>query len=133
MNRILAAATCLVTLPVLAMAAGDITVDAAAGEKVFRTGKAYHQVSVDAESRASPRLNGAVDRAVGSIEGFSYSDAFVVLNAEGTIRSTEKFAAFLAKPKNFEKGTMIAFAGLRKKEDRKNMIAYLATCWVEGM
>ncbi len=133
MIRTLFAATCLLTLPMTALAGGHITGDAAAGEKVFRKCKACHQVGADAKNRAGPVLNGVVDRAVGSIEDFKYSDALAGLNADGTVWSVENLEAFLTKPKDYAKGTKMAFAGLRKEEDRQNVIAYLASFGADGM
>ena len=37
----------------------------------------------------------------------------------------EALAAFLAKPKDYVKGTKMAFAGLRKDEEIAAIIAYL--------
>ena len=39
----------------------------------------------------------------------------------------EELAAFLEKPRDYAKGTKMSFAGLRKEEDRANVIAYLAS------
>ncbi|SMX32387.1 Cytochrome c-552 [Actibacterium lipolyticum] len=106
----------------------EITGDAAAGEKVFRKCKACHAVGPDAKPKAGPVLNGIVGRVAGSIEGFGYSDAMVAAGAdEGVIWSPESLDAFLLKPKEFVEGTKMSFAGLRKEDDRVNLIAYLAS------
>ena len=39
----------------------------------------------------------------------------------------EKLAAFLEKPRDYAKGTKMSFAGLRKEDERADVIAYLAT------
>lgn len=122
-------ATAIVALlPVMAAAEShEMAGDAAAGEKVFRKCKACHQVGEGAENKVGPILNDIVGRTVGSVEGFKYSSTFTDMNAEGKVWTAEELAAFLEKPKSYAKGTKMAFAGLRKEDDRANVIAYLAT------
>jgi cytochrome c len=43
----------------------------------------------------------------------------------GLVWDAESLSAFLTKPKDFIKGTKMAFAGLRKESDVENIIAYL--------
>ncbi len=121
--RTLMSATCLMLLPVMAGAEGD----AAAGEKVFRKCKACHAVGEGAENKVGPVLNGVVGRQVATVDGFGYSDTLVALSEQSTIWTPEELAAFLTKPRDYAKGTKMTFAGLRKEEDRENVIAYLAT------
>jgi cytochrome c len=114
---------CLVALPMAASAEGD----AAAGEKVFKKCQACHQVGPEAENKVGPVLNGIVGRAVAANADFKYSDALMALGAEGKVWTPDELAVFLEKPKEYAKGTKMAFAGLRKEEERQNVIAYLAT------
>lgn len=126
------AALSLAMLPAAAFADGHVTGDAAAGEKVFRKCKACHAVGEGAENKVGPVLNGVVDRAFGAVEGFSYSDALMEAAAEGKAWTPEELDAFLQKPRSYLKGTKMSFAGLRKDEDRANVIAYLASFPAEG-
>ena len=126
LKRVLAV-SCLLLLPTAAFADGHITGDAAAGEKVFRKCKACHAVGEGAENKIGPVLNGIIDRPVASVEGFGYSDVLTGLAAEGKTWTPEELAAFLEKPRKYAKGTKMSFAGLRKEDDRMNVIAYLAT------
>ncbi|GAA4219751.1 cytochrome c family protein [Sagittula sp. NFXS13] len=105
----------------------EVAGDAEAGEKVFRKCKACHQVGEDAKNRVGPVLNGVVGSVVGSKEDFDYSDTLAGMHDEGKEWTPENLAAFLEKPRDYAKGTKMAFAGLRKEEDRTNVIAYLAT------
>ena len=45
---------------------------------------------------------------------------------DGLVWDEESLTAFLAKPKDFMKGTKMSFAGLRKEDDIANVIAYLS-------
>ena len=74
-------------------------------------------------TRVGPHLDGVVGRAIGSVEGFSYSDALA--GHDGTWDARQIFD-FLEDPKKFAPGTTMSFAGLPKPEDRANVIAYLA-------
>ena len=127
LKTILATAS-LMIVPAFAIAAGD----AAKGEKVFRKCKSCHTVGAGAENRVGPMLNGIVGRAVASVDGFKYSAALEGLKADGATWTPEDLSAFLTKPRDFAKGTKMTFAGLRKEEDRTNIIAYLATFADEG-
>lgn len=118
----------MLTIPAFANAAGD----AAKGEKVFRKCKACHVVGEGAENRVGPMLNGIVGRTVASVDGFKYSAALEALNADGATWTPEELDAFLTKPRDYAKGTKMTFAGLRKEEDRTDIIAYLATFADEG-
>jgi cytochrome c len=97
--------------------------DATAGEKVFGKCKTCHKI--DGVNGTGPHLNGVVDRAKASVEGFGYSEALLAM--AGDAWSPENMNAFLTNPKGYMPGTKMNFAGLAKVEDRANLIAYLAT------
>lgn len=96
--------------------------DAGAGEKVFGKCKACHKI--DGTNGTGPHLDGVVGRAVASIAGFGYSDGMA---AHGGDWTPEALDAFLENPKGAVAGTKMSFAGLKKPEDRANIIAYLQT------
>jgi len=127
MYRILTAALLLATAPLSVAADGHVSGDAEAGAKVFRKCQACHAVGEGAENKVGPVLNGVVDRPVASAEGFSYSGALSDMGAEGKTWTPEELAAFLEKPRDYAPGTKMSFAGLRKEDERANVIAYLAT------
>lgn len=103
--------------------------DAAAGEKVFNRCKACHQVGEKAKNRVGPVLNGIVERAAGSAEGFRYSDA---MSDSGLTWDEATLSAFLADPKATVPGNKMAFPGLRKDEDIADVIAFLASYNADG-
>lgn len=94
--------------------------DPAAGETVFKKCAACHKL--DGSDGVGPHLNGVVGRPVGSVAGFSYSDAMA---AHGGDWTPEALFAFLDDPKGAVPGTKMNFAGLPKEEDKANVIAYL--------
>ncbi len=101
--------------------------DAAAGEKVFRKCKSCHQVGDGAKNRIGPVLTGIVDNEIASVEDFKYSKAFLAKKEEGLVWTEEVLDTYLTKPKKFIKGTKMSFSGLKKEQQRADIIAYLST------
>ena len=115
-------------LPLIALGFGLSTIpasasgDAAAGEKVFKKCKACHVVDAE-KHKTGPHLVNLMGRAAGSADGYKkYSNA---MKSSGIVWNEETLDGYLEKPKAYVKGTRMLFAGLRKKEDRANVIAYL--------
>jgi cytochrome c len=97
--------------------------DAAKGEKVFKKCKACHAIE-EGKNKTGPSLYGVVGREAGLVEGYKYSKAMA---GSGLVWDAETLDGFLTKPKSYLKGTKMSFAGLKKEDDRANVIAYLAT------
>ena len=95
--------------------------DPAAGAKVFNKCRACHVVDSD-KNRVGPYLHGVIGRPAGTAEGFKYSDA---MKDSGIVWSEETIAEYIADPKSYVPGNRMAFPGLKKEEDIKNLIAYL--------
>ena len=117
----------LTAAALIALAAPAFAGDAGKGESEFKKCKACHMVGEGAKNRVGPELNGIVGRVMGSVEGFKYSDPMMAKNAEGATWSEDDLDAFLAKPKDYLPGTKMSFPGLKKEDDRENVIAYLET------
>ena len=115
------AATALLALSGAALADGD----PAAGEKVFKKCTACHAVGPDAKNKVGPELNGIVGRKVASVEGFKYSPAMTEFGAGDKVWDAATVDAYLADPKGFVPKNKMAFAGLKKDDERANVIAYL--------
>jgi cytochrome c len=116
------AAAVVAVLAAPAFAQDDLVED---GEKVFRRCAACHQVGEGAESKVGPPLEGVIGRTAGTFEGFKYSDAMVEAGAGGLVWNDETLHEYLENPKVMVKGTKMAFAGLKKPEDRDAVIAYI--------
>ncbi|ASY72259.1 cytochrome C [Sinorhizobium fredii USDA 205] len=109
-----------------AVALDPATGDPAAGEKVFRKCQACHAIGPDAKSKTGPALTGIIGRPAGKTEGFSYSTAMSKVAETGLVWTPDKIGEFLTNPKGFLPGTKMTFAGLRKDQERADLIAYLA-------
>jgi cytochrome c len=91
------------------------------GAKVFKKCSACHKVEAGANA-VGPYLYGVVGRPVDAADDFGYSGALEAVAEEWT---PENLNAFLTSPKKFAPGTTMGFAGLKKIDDRVNVIAYL--------
>jgi cytochrome c len=102
-----------------------LAADPAEGEKVFRRFcTACHITTAEGPKRLGPPLAGIVGRKSGSIEGFRYSEA----NKNANIAwSPQTLDPYLKDPKAVIPGTIMAFAGVKKDDERENLIAYLQT------
>ncbi|MEQ8357727.1 MAG: cytochrome c family protein [Kiloniellaceae bacterium] len=96
---------------------------AAEGEKVFRKCKACHAVE-EGKNKVGPSLYNIVGRTPGTVEGFKYSKAMEAFGADN-VWDEDTLDTYLEKPKDLVKGTKMAFVGLKKEDDRENVIAYL--------
>ena len=120
MKRTLAKAVVLGTLA-LAIAGPAQAGDAAKGEKVYKKCKACHSLEAG-KNKVGPSLAGIVGRDAGTVEGYKYSKAML---ESGVVWDEASLDAYLKKPKDFIKGTKMAFPGLKKDEQRADVIAYL--------
>ncbi|WP_298920318.1 cytochrome c family protein [uncultured Roseobacter sp.] len=91
------------------------------GAKVFKKCSACHKI-VEGENGTGPYLYGVVGRDKGAVSGFNYSDALASMEGDWT---PENLSGFLEKPSSYAAGTSMSFAGLKKVQDRADVIAYL--------
>lgn len=115
----------ILTFVAATAAAGPVLAegDAAAGEKVFNKCKACHTVEAG-KNKVGPSLHNVVGSTPAAVEGFKYSPAMQEFGSSHTW-DEETLSAYLESPKDVVKGTKMAFVGLKKPEERENVIAYL--------
>ncbi|WP_370675732.1 cytochrome c family protein [Pleomorphomonas sp. PLEO] len=100
------------------------TADAAAGEKTAKVCTACHSFANTGDNKVGPGLWEVVNRKPGSHEGFKYSQGMTTFG-EGHTWDFATLDVYLTNPKAEVPGNKMAFAGLKKPEDRANVIAYL--------
>ena len=102
--------------------------DAAAGETVFKKCASCHTSEKGGPNKVGPNLWDVVNRPIASHEGFSYSAGMTTFS-EGhkVVWDFDHLNFFLEAPKKHVPGTAMGFAGLKKEDERANLIAYLRT------
>ncbi len=106
-----------------AYAAGD----AAHGEAVFKQCKICHAVGTTAKPGVGPVQNNLIGATAGARPGFKYSTAMTEAGAKGLVWTEENLDKYLTDPKAMVPGNKMMFPGLKKAEDRADVIAYLKT------
>ena len=99
----------------------SFTGDATAGEKTFRQCAAWHKLEAG-KNGIGPSLNGVAGKKSASVAGYSYSGP---MKKSGITWNDQALADYLENPRKAVPGTKMTFAGLRKPQDRANVIAYM--------
>jgi cytochrome c len=102
--------------------------DADAGKAVFRQCSTCHNADKGGRASIGPNLWDIVGARKGHSAGFAYSPAILAeaqKPGDDSAWTYEQLNHFLANPRGFIPGTKMTFSGLRKAEDRANLIAFL--------
>jgi len=95
---------------------------AAEGAKVFKKCAACHSIAEGGKNKIGPALWGVLGRQAGSLPDYKYSKAMAT---HGKKWSFEEMNGFLIKPKDWIKGTKMAYAGLKSEKERAAIILYM--------
>lgn len=101
-----------------AQAAGD----PAKGKMIFNRCKACHTLTAAERLKMGPSLAGVFGRKAGTSEGYKYSPAMAEADV---VWGADTLDQYLADPKGFIPQNKMIFPGLKKEQDRADVIAYL--------
>ena len=96
-----------------------------AGKKVFAKCASCHNADKGGKNATGPNLWGVVERPVAGHEGFNYSPAMVEHAKTNPKWTLDDLEHYLANPAGFVPKNKMGFAGLKKPEERANVIEYL--------
>ena len=92
------------------------------GQKIFKKCSACHTYKKEGANKVGPNLWNIINSPKAKVEGFAYSKALAEFGGQW---GYEEIAQFLYKPKEYIKGTKMNFAGLKKVQDRANLVLFL--------
>ena len=102
--------------------------DVGAGETAFKKCASCHTTENGGANKVGPNLWNIVNRPIASHEGFSYSAGMTTFSENHTVNwDYDHLNYFLEAPKKHVPGTAMGFVGLKKNDERANLIAYLRT------
>lgn len=110
-----------------AVAKGEPIGDPKAGEAVYARCLACHALTYN---RTGPKHCGLLGRRAGSVAGFEYSAAMKRAN---WIWDRKTLDRFLANPMKVVPGTTMGYAGVKDRQERADLIAYLELAGKSGV
>lgn len=95
-----------------------------AGQKAFKQQCGICHDVAAGKNRVGPSLFAVVGRKAGTESGFNYSDA---TKNSGLTWDQAELNKYLADPRGTVPGTKMTYAGVKNDDQRRDLIAYLAT------
>lgn len=99
----------------------------ASGEAAFAKCKSCHTIDSGAANGTGPNLFGVVGQKPAAHAGFAYSSAMAAFAGEHPQWTYDQLNEFIKAPQKHIAGTKMTFVGIKKTDERVNLIAYLAS------
>ena len=101
--------------------------DVAAGKAVAAKCQSCHNLDQGGPNMTGPNLYGVLGRPPGSHPGFAYSDGMKAFAGKTPAWDYVHINDFITAPGKYIDGTKMTFVGLKQRQDRINVVAYLHT------
>ena len=92
------------------------------GRKLYLQCRACHSLKENEPQKIGPNLFKIIGSKAGRMKGYNYSDA---LSKSEIVWTIENLDLWLEKPYEIIPGNKMVFSGMRKQEDRNDLIAYV--------
>ena len=92
------------------------------GEKLFKKCSSCHSYEKGGVNKVGPNLWNIINRPMANVQGFTYSKALA--ESRGSW-GYDELSQFLYKPKEYIQGTKMNFSGLKKVQDRADLLLFL--------
>ena len=99
--------------------------DVKSGEASAKACLGCHTLAKGQPAKQGPNLYGVVGGPAAHMAGFKYSEAMQERHKKGLDWTFEELDKFLEGPRGYVPGTLMTFAGLKRPDQRANVIAYL--------
>lgn len=103
------------------------TADVSAGQAKTAVCQSCHIFAPSGANNIGPGLYGVLGRKPGTHPGFAYSPAMTAFGAKVGVWDYQHIFDFIAGPQKYIDGTKMTFIGMKDRQDRINVIAYLHT------
>jgi cytochrome c len=107
---------------VLLSAASASAQNVVEGRKQFAKCRACHTVEANGRHGVGPNLHGVFGAKAGTKEGFAFSPP---MRNSGIVWNDETIAKYVMEPRDFIPGNRMAFPGMKKEDEIRDLLAYL--------
>ena len=99
-----------------------VAADRGRGERLYLQCRACHSIDADGRDMLGPRLHGVFGRRAGELEGFEFSEALLAADFYWTPAAMD---GWIADPSHVLPVHRMIYAGMRRAEDRRDLIAWM--------
>ena len=104
-----------------------VSANPADGATVSKKCASCHNFERGGANGTGPNLWGVLGGPVAAKAGYAYSEAMLAHKAQAPVWTFDELNAFLLAPQKHISGTKMTFVGLKKEDERVNIIKYLTT------